>query len=166
MRQLSKVLSAQAWCPEFQPWNPIKEETDSPQLSSRLRCTPSPINKHNLNYFFTRLFLDSCVARVLSFQGLANVRGAVIPTLTTRGVYWFGSSFSLARCPGLFCCHTDEVQAITTLIEKQAQIVVKPRVVSEEEKQRKAALLAQYADVTDEEEYPFWRLSTIPLSSC
>ncbi|CAK7290310.1 Coiled-coil domain-containing protein 43 [Vulpes lagopus] len=48
----------------------------------------------------------------------------------------------------------DEVQAIATLIEKQAQIVVKPRMVSEEEKQRKAALLAQYADVTDEEEYP------------
>uniref|UniRef100_A0A8C7EX80 Coiled-coil domain-containing protein 43 n=1 Tax=Neovison vison TaxID=452646 RepID=A0A8C7EX80_NEOVI len=46
----------------------------------------------------------------------------------------------------------DEVQAIATLIEKQAQIVVKPRMVSEEEKQRKAALLAQYADVTDEEE--------------
>ncbi|XP_021032499.2 coiled-coil domain-containing protein 43 isoform X1 [Mus caroli] len=46
----------------------------------------------------------------------------------------------------------DEVQAIATLIEKQAQIVVKPRVVSEEEKQRKAALLAQYADVTDEED--------------
>ncbi|KAF6092784.1 coiled-coil domain containing 43 [Phyllostomus discolor] len=45
----------------------------------------------------------------------------------------------------------DEVQAIATLIEKQAQIVVKPRLVSEEEKQRKAALLAQYADVTDEE---------------
>nr|KAF6455160.1 coiled-coil domain containing 43 [Rousettus aegyptiacus] len=45
----------------------------------------------------------------------------------------------------------DEVQAIATLIEKQAQIVVKPRMVSEEEKQRKAALLAQYADVTDEE---------------
>lgn len=38
------------------------------------------------------------------------------------------------------------------MIEKQAQIVVKPRVVSEEEKQRKAALLAQYADVTDEED--------------
>ncbi|EPY89699.1 hypothetical protein CB1_000085004 [Camelus ferus] len=36
----------------------------------------------------------------------------------------------------------DEVQAIATLIEKQAQIVVKPRMVSEEEKQRKAALLA------------------------
>ncbi|KAL1778641.1 coiled-coil domain-containing protein 43 isoform X1 [Sigmodon hispidus] len=48
----------------------------------------------------------------------------------------------------------DEVQAIATLIEKQAQIVVKPRMVSEEERQRKAALLAQYADVTDEEEYP------------
>ncbi|XP_051014765.1 coiled-coil domain-containing protein 43 [Acomys russatus] len=46
----------------------------------------------------------------------------------------------------------DEVQAITTLIEKQAQIVVKPKVVSEEERQRKAALLAQYADVTDEED--------------
>uniref|UniRef100_A0A8C5YSS3 Coiled-coil domain-containing protein 43 n=1 Tax=Marmota marmota marmota TaxID=9994 RepID=A0A8C5YSS3_MARMA len=53
----------------------------------------------------------------------------------------------------------DEVQAIATLIEKQAQIVVKPRMVSEEEKQRKAALLAQYADVTDEEEYPFWNLT-------
>lgn len=46
----------------------------------------------------------------------------------------------------------DEVQAIATLIEKQAQIVVKPRTVSEEQKQRKAALLAQYADVTDEED--------------
>lgn len=45
----------------------------------------------------------------------------------------------------------DEVQAIATLIEKQAQIVVKPKMVSEE-KQRKAALLAQYADVTDEED--------------
>ncbi|XP_011375448.1 coiled-coil domain-containing protein 43 isoform X5 [Pteropus medius] len=56
----------------------------------------------------------------------------------------------------------DEVQAIATLIEKQAQIVVKPRMVSEEEKQRKAALLAQYADVTDEEEYPFQSLGTIP----
>lgn len=56
---------------------------------------------------------------------------------------------------------SDEVQAIATLIEKQAQIVVKPRMVSEEEKQRKAALLAQYADVTDEEEYPLesWRHS-------
>ena len=30
--------------------------------------------------------------------------------------------------------------------------MVKPRMVSEEEKQRKAALLAQYADVTDEED--------------
>ncbi|XP_065387755.1 coiled-coil domain-containing protein 43 isoform X2 [Macaca fascicularis] len=57
----------------------------------------------------------------------------------------------------------DEVQAIATLIEKQAQIVVKPRMVSEEEKQRKAALLAQYADVTDEEEYPFWSLDGVSL---
>ncbi|XP_055968585.1 coiled-coil domain-containing protein 43-like [Sorex fumeus] len=46
----------------------------------------------------------------------------------------------------------DEVQGNATLIEKQAQIVVKPRMVSEEEKHRKAALLAQYADVTDEED--------------
>lgn len=41
------------------------------------------------------------------------------------------------------------------MMEKQARIVVKPREVSQEEKQRKAALLAQYANVTDEEEYPF-----------
>ncbi|XP_053426635.1 coiled-coil domain-containing protein 43-like isoform X2 [Nycticebus coucang] len=46
----------------------------------------------------------------------------------------------------------DEVQAIATLIKKQAQMVVKPRMVSEEEKQRKADLMAQYADVTDEED--------------
>ncbi|XP_005059672.1 PREDICTED: coiled-coil domain-containing protein 43 [Ficedula albicollis] len=46
----------------------------------------------------------------------------------------------------------DEVQAITSMMEKQARIVVKPREVSQEEKQRKAALLAQYANVTDEED--------------
>lgn len=55
----------------------------------------------------------------------------------------------------------DEVQAIATLIEKQAQIVVKPRVVTEEQRQRKAALLAQYAEVTDEEEYPCLWLSDL-----
>uniref|UniRef100_A0A4W4G8P1 Coiled-coil domain-containing protein 43 n=1 Tax=Electrophorus electricus TaxID=8005 RepID=A0A4W4G8P1_ELEEL len=49
----------------------------------------------------------------------------------------------------------DEVQAITNLIEKQAQIVVKQKEVSEESKKRKEALLAQYANVTDEEEYPY-----------
>ncbi|RXN31769.1 coiled-coil domain-containing 43 [Labeo rohita] len=49
----------------------------------------------------------------------------------------------------------DEVQAIASLIEKQAQIVVKQKEVSEEAKKRKEALLAQYATVTDEEEYPF-----------
>ncbi|NWQ68009.1 CCD43 protein, partial [Neopipo cinnamomea] len=49
----------------------------------------------------------------------------------------------------------DEVQAIASMMEKQARIVVKPKEVSsQEEKQRKAALLAQYANVTDEEEYP------------
>lgn len=71
----------------------------------------------------------------------------------------FTHTLSLSPRPSVLLA--DEVQAITTLIEKQAQIVVKPRVVSEEERQRKAALLAQYADVTDEEEYPFWRLSSI-----
>ncbi|NXT52193.1 CCD43 protein, partial [Pluvianellus socialis] len=49
----------------------------------------------------------------------------------------------------------DEFQAIASMMEKQARIVVKPKEVSQEEKQRKAALLAQYANVTDEEEYPF-----------
>lgn len=47
-----------------------------------------------------------------------------------------------------------EVQAIASMIEKQAQIVVKHKEVSEESKKRKEALLAQYANVTDEEEYP------------
>ncbi|RMC01597.1 hypothetical protein DUI87_22038 [Hirundo rustica rustica] len=42
----------------------------------------------------------------------------------------------------------DEVQAIASMMEKQARIVVKPKEVSQEEKQRKAALLAQYANPT------------------
>ncbi|KAM7137530.1 coiled-coil domain-containing protein 43 isoform 2-T2 [Macrochelys suwanniensis] len=46
----------------------------------------------------------------------------------------------------------DEIQAIASMIEKQAQIVVKPKKVSQDEKLRKAALLAQYANVTDEED--------------
>ncbi|XP_053115288.1 coiled-coil domain-containing protein 43 [Hemicordylus capensis] len=46
----------------------------------------------------------------------------------------------------------DEMQAIATLIEKQAQIVVKPKETSKEETLQKAALLAQYAEVTDEED--------------
>ncbi|XP_015268564.1 PREDICTED: coiled-coil domain-containing protein 43 [Gekko japonicus] len=46
----------------------------------------------------------------------------------------------------------DEIQAIASMIEKQAQIVVKPKEVSKEETLRKAALLAQYAEVTDEED--------------
>ncbi|XP_024128820.1 coiled-coil domain-containing protein 43 [Oryzias melastigma] len=45
-----------------------------------------------------------------------------------------------------------EVQAIASLIEKQAQIVVKQKEVSEESKKRKEALLAQYANITDEED--------------
>ncbi|KAM3598171.1 uncharacterized protein V6R79_014576 [Siganus canaliculatus] len=43
----------------------------------------------------------------------------------------------------------DEVQAIASLIEKQAQIVVKQKEVSEESKKRKEALLAQYANNTN-----------------
>ncbi|XP_042361064.1 coiled-coil domain-containing protein 43 [Plectropomus leopardus] len=45
-----------------------------------------------------------------------------------------------------------EVQAIASMIEKQAQIVVKHKEVSEESKKQKEALLAQYANVTDEED--------------
>ncbi|NXU45674.1 CCD43 protein, partial [Drymodes brunneopygia] len=56
----------------------------------------------------------------------------------------------------------DEVQAIASMMEKQARIVVKPKEVSQEEKQRKAALLAQYANVTDEEEYPSLHCSGLP----
>ncbi|XP_041029280.1 coiled-coil domain-containing protein 43 [Carcharodon carcharias] len=46
----------------------------------------------------------------------------------------------------------DEVHAIASMIEKQAQIVVKQKDASEEEKSRKAAVLAQYANITDEED--------------
>lgn len=46
----------------------------------------------------------------------------------------------------------DEVEAIANMIGKQAQIVVRQRDVSEDDKQRKATLLAQYANVTDEED--------------
>ncbi|XP_012727420.2 coiled-coil domain-containing protein 43 [Fundulus heteroclitus] len=45
-----------------------------------------------------------------------------------------------------------EVQAIASMIEKQAQIVVKQKEPSQESKKRKEALLAQYANVTDEED--------------
>ncbi|TFK02052.1 serine--tRNA ligase, cytoplasmic [Platysternon megacephalum] len=58
----------------------------------------------------------------------------------------------------------DEIQAIASMIEKQAQIVVKPKEVSQDEKLRKAALLAQYANVTDEEEYPFPTTSPVSLT--
>ncbi|XP_028842986.1 coiled-coil domain-containing protein 43 isoform X1 [Denticeps clupeoides] len=45
-----------------------------------------------------------------------------------------------------------EVQAIASLIEKQAQMVVKQKEVTDQERERKQALLAQYANVTDEED--------------
>ncbi|KAM4531557.1 coiled-coil domain-containing protein 43 [Odontesthes bonariensis] len=45
-----------------------------------------------------------------------------------------------------------EVLAIASMIEKQAQIVVKQKEVSAESKKRKEALLAQYANITDEED--------------
>lgn len=47
-----------------------------------------------------------------------------------------------------------EVRAIASMMEKQAQIVVKQK-VSVESKTGKEAVLAQYANVTDEEEYPY-----------
>ncbi|XP_007424898.1 coiled-coil domain-containing protein 43 [Python bivittatus] len=46
----------------------------------------------------------------------------------------------------------DEIQAITNIIEKQAQIVVKPKEVLKDDTLQKAALLAQYAEVTDDED--------------
>ncbi|KAL7860752.1 hypothetical protein AOLI_G00171010 [Acnodon oligacanthus] len=61
----------------------------------------------------------------------------------------------------------DEVQAIASLIEKQAQIVVRQKEVTEEDKKRKEALLAQYANVTDEEEYPYgFRARWVSLLDC
>lgn len=58
-----------------------------------------------------------------------------------------------SRCLYLF---VDEVQAIANLIEKQAQIVVKQKEKTEDDKKRKEAVLAQYANVTDDDdEYPF-----------
>lgn len=56
----------------------------------------------------------------------------------------------------LFFSPVAEVQAIASLIEKQAQITVKHEEVSKETKKRKEALLAQYANVTDDEEYPLF----------
>ncbi|KAM9746384.1 coiled-coil domain-containing protein 43 isoform 2-T2 [Menidia menidia] len=61
-----------------------------------------------------------------------------------------------------------EVQAIASMIEKQAQIVVRQKEVTEESKKRKEALLAQYANVTDEEEYPsviYTQYSEVPALS-
>uniref|UniRef100_A0A4W5MZS2 Coiled-coil domain-containing protein 43 n=1 Tax=Hucho hucho TaxID=62062 RepID=A0A4W5MZS2_9TELE len=52
-----------------------------------------------------------------------------------------------------------EVLAIANLIEKQAQIVVKQKEVSQESRKRKEAkeaVLAQYANITDDEEYPLF----------
>ncbi|CAL8314914.1 unnamed protein product [Arctogadus glacialis] len=53
-------------------------------------------------------------------------------------------------------CDDDDadVQAIASLMAKQAQIVVKPKEVSGDSKTNKEAVLAQYANITDEEEYP------------
>ncbi|XP_018619817.1 coiled-coil domain-containing protein 43 [Scleropages formosus] len=50
------------------------------------------------------------------------------------------------------CQSEDEVQAIANMIEKQAQIVVKQKEVTEDEKKRKEALLAHYGNITDEED--------------
>ncbi|KPP78964.1 coiled-coil domain-containing protein 43-like [Scleropages formosus] len=62
------------------------------------------------------------------------------------------------------CQSEDEVQAIANMIEKQAQIVVKQKEVTEDEKKRKEALLAHYGNITDEEEYPL-ALISCPITS-
>ncbi|MFT7819359.1 coiled-coil domain-containing protein 43-like [Arapaima gigas] len=67
----------------------------------------------------------------------------------------------LALCGAKNGQSEDEVQAIANMIEKQAQIVVKQKEVSGEEKRRKEALLSQYANITDEEEYPLARISPV-----
>ncbi|XP_032829409.1 coiled-coil domain-containing protein 43 [Petromyzon marinus] len=46
----------------------------------------------------------------------------------------------------------DEVQVLASMIEQQAQLVVQPREVTREERQRKEALLAQYATVEEAED--------------
>uniref|UniRef100_A0A8B9MHF1 Coiled-coil domain containing 43 n=2 Tax=Neoaves TaxID=3078114 RepID=A0A8B9MHF1_9AVES len=71
------------------------------------------------------------------------------PGAAPRGGERRGAAGGAARRPGRL---PDEIQAIASMMEKQAKIVVKPKEVSQEEKQRKAALLAQYANVTDEED--------------
>lgn len=63
------------------------------------------------------------------------------------------------------CSFVAEVQAIASMIEKQAQIVVKQKELSEESKKRKEALLAQYANVTDEE-YPLSRRFVFMSDEC
>ncbi|KAG7258955.1 hypothetical protein CRUP_014199 [Coryphaenoides rupestris] len=49
-----------------------------------------------------------------------------------------------------------DVQAITSLMEKQAQIVVKQKELPGDSKTNKEAVLAQYGNITDEEEYPWF----------
>ncbi|XP_061086645.1 coiled-coil domain-containing protein 43 [Conger conger] len=61
--------------------------------------------------------------------------------------HWTETSFSSENIT-----QSDEVQAIASLIEKQAQIVVKQKEVSEEAKKKKEALLAQYANVSEGED--------------
>ncbi|KAK0143889.1 Coiled-coil domain-containing protein 43 [Merluccius polli] len=60
-------------------------------------------------------------------------------------------------------CDDDDadVQAIASLMEKQAQIVVKQKEVSAlgDSKKQKEAVLAQYANITDDEEYPWFHRS-------
>ncbi|NXE70019.1 CCD43 protein, partial [Calcarius ornatus] len=84
-------------------------------------------------------------------EALRAVLAACLAVSGTRGLVALSVAWADTVTPLL----PDEVQAITSMMEKQARIVVKPKEVSQEEKQRKAALLAQYANVTDEEEYPF-----------
>ncbi|KAJ8284413.1 hypothetical protein COCON_G00032630 [Conger conger] len=59
--------------------------------------------------------------------------------------HWTETSFSSENIT-----QSDEVQAIASLIEKQAQIVVKQKEVSEEAKKKKEALLAHFLDFATE----------------
>lgn len=74
-------------------------------------------------------------------------------------LWWFIYNSSV------FClfCPVAEVQAIANLIEKQARIVVKHKVSEEPKtmKEGKEALLAQYANITDDEQYPFGLLPLV-----
>lgn len=97
---------------------------------------------------------------------MATAHICVYTTNTKLFVFFFPSASQGTECDS-FVFHTAaEVQAIASMIEKQAQIVVKTKEVTEESKKRKEALLAQYANITDEEEYPCGFSCCVRMYSC